>query len=66
MVFIRPTILKDQMQISGLTSQRYAFMREKQLQKAMSAFIKYSDRPLMQEFDTFSPRVLEEIEDAAE
>ena len=31
MVFIKPTILKDQLQISGLTAQRYAFMRERQL-----------------------------------
>lgn len=59
MVFIRPVILKDQLQITGLTSQRYAFMREKQLQKAMSTFIKYSDRPTLQEFETFSPTSLQ-------
>ena len=31
MVFIKPTILKDQLQISGLTAQRYAFMHERKL-----------------------------------
>jgi general secretion pathway protein D len=55
MVFIQPTILKDQLQITGLTAQRYAFMREKQLQKAMAAFIRYSDHPLLEEFETYSP-----------
>lgn len=55
MVFIRPIILKDQMQINGLTKQRYNFMRDKQLDKALSQFIKYSDHPVLEEFETFSP-----------
>jgi len=55
MVFIRPTILKDELQISGLTAQRYAFMREKQLQRAMAKFIRYSDHPLLEEFETYAP-----------
>lgn len=55
MVFIRPIILKDQMQITGLTRQRYAFMREQQLQRALSSFIRYSDQPLLEEYETFSP-----------
>lgn len=56
MVFIRPVILKDQLQITGLTAQRYAFMREKQLQRALSTFIRYSDSPLLDEFETFAPQ----------
>ncbi len=59
MVFIRPIILKDQLQITGLTAQRYAFMREKQMHRALSTFIRYSDRPLLDEFETFSPQSVE-------
>ena len=55
MVFIRPIILKDELQITGLTAQRYAFMREKQLQKSLSSFIKFPDEPLM-------PPLIEDIE----
>jgi len=55
MVFIRPVILKDRLQVEGLTAQRYAFMRDKQMQRALSSFIKYSDRPVLEEFDVFSP-----------
>ena len=53
MVFIRPIILKDQLQISGLTAQRYAFMREKQMQNALSTFIKLSENPALAEFEEF-------------
>ena len=53
MVFIRPVILKDQLQMSGLTAQRYAFMREKQMQNALSTFIKLSDNPALADFDEF-------------
>ena len=55
MVFIRPVILKDQLQITGLTAQRYAFMREKQMQNALSTFIHHADRPLLEEFESFAP-----------
>ena len=54
MVFIRPVILKDELQISGLTAQRYAFMREKQLQKSLSTFINFPEEPLM-------PSLIEDI-----
>ncbi|MDB2409583.1 type II secretion system secretin GspD [Pseudomonadales bacterium] len=53
MVFIRPVILKDQLQISGLTAQRYAFMREKQMQNALSTFIKLTDNPALADFDEY-------------
>ena len=53
MVFIRPVILKDQLQMSGLTAQRYAFMREKQMQNALSTFIKLSENPALADFDEF-------------
>ena len=56
MVFIRPVILKDQLQISGLTAQRYAFMRERQMQNALDTFIKNSDLPLLPEFESYSPQ----------
>ena len=56
MVFIRPVILKDQLQVTGLTAQRYAFMREQQMHKALSTFIRNADRPLLDEFETFSPQ----------
>ncbi len=55
MVFIKPIILKDQLQISGLTAQRYAFMREKQMQNALTTYIKAIDKPLLDEFEIFSP-----------
>ena len=53
MVFIRPVILKDQLQMSGLTAQRYAFMREKQMQNALSTFIKLSENPALSDFEEF-------------
>lgn len=53
MVFIRPVILKDQLQISGLTAQRYAFMREKQMQNALSTFIELTDTPALADFDEY-------------
>ncbi|MFB1001780.1 MAG: hypothetical protein QMC22_04485, partial [Pseudomonadales bacterium] len=53
MVFIRPVILKDQLQMSGLTAQRYAFMREKQMQNALSTFIKLSENPALADFEEF-------------
>ena len=65
MVFIRPVILKDQLQISGLTAQRYAFMREKQMQNALSTFIKLSENPALADFDEFqeiTPQVKETSE----
>ena len=65
MVFIRPVILKDQLQISGLTAQRYAFMREKQMQNALSTFIKLSENPALADFDEFqkiTPQVNETSE----
>lgn len=55
MVFIRPIILKDRLQVTGITAQRYAFMRDIQLQKALNSFITYSDKPVLEEFDVFSP-----------
>lgn len=64
MVFIRPVILKDQMQINGITAQRYAFMREKQMQNALSTFIRRGDKPVLEEYEKFSPQILEEIEAA--
>ena len=54
MVFIKPTILKDQLQISGLTAQRYAFMRERQLHSNLSRFINKQDKPVMEEYDIFN------------
>lgn len=57
MVFIRPTILKDDVQIENLTRQRYEFMRDQQ------ATILQADRPFerkpeaqLPEFETISPR----------
>ena len=56
MVFIRPTILKDDAQIAELTRQRYEFMRNKQTS------VMQKDLPLQREpqlalpdFETFSP-----------
>ncbi len=60
MVFIKPTILKNQLQIAGLTAERYAFMREQQMQRALETFIRYSDSPVLEEFETFSPQPLPE------
>ena len=54
MVFIKPTILKDQLQISGLTAQRYAFMRERQLHSNLSRFINKQDKPIMEEYELFN------------
>tara|TARA_S200000501_G_scaffold258445_2_gene242186 strand:- start:4083 stop:6092 length:2010 start_codon:yes stop_codon:yes gene_type:complete len=54
MVFIKPTILKDQLQISGLTAQRYAFMRERQLHSNLSRFINKKDKPIMEEYNIFN------------
>ena len=54
MVFIKPTILKDQLQFSGLTAQRYAFMRERQLHSNLSRFINKQDTPIMEEYDIFN------------
>lgn len=62
MVFIRPTILKDQLQINGLTAQRYAFMREKQMQNALISFIQQADEPLLEEFEKFSPNIIDEMD----
>jgi general secretion pathway protein D len=57
MVFIRPTILKDDVQIENLTRQRYEFMREQQ------ATVLKADRPFerdaeaqLPEFETITPR----------
>ena len=61
MVFIKPTILKDQLQISGLTAQRYAFMRERQLHSNLSRFINKHDKPIMEEYDIFN-----QLDDSAE
>ena len=54
MVFIKPTILKDQLQISGLTAQRYAFMRERQLHSNLSRFISSDQKPTMPEYKIFN------------
>jgi general secretion pathway protein D len=56
MVFIRPTILKDDAQIAELTRQRYEFMRNEQstAMKPDQPFGK-EDSPMLQEFETFSP-----------
>lgn len=60
-VFIKPTILKDQLQINGITAERYAFMREQQLQNALETFIRYSDRPLLEEYETIKPQPVQEL-----
>ncbi len=56
MVFIRPTILKDDAQIAELTRQRYEFMRSAQdtALKPEQPFAKESS-PILPEFETFSP-----------
>jgi general secretion pathway protein D len=56
MVFIRPTILKDDAQIAELTRQRYEFMRSAQdtVLKPEQPFAKESS-PILPEFETFSP-----------
>ena len=54
MVFIKPTILKDQLQITGLTAQRYAFMRERQLHSNLSRLINTNDDSTLQDFDLFN------------
>ena len=59
MVFIKPTILKDQLQIAGITAERYAFMREQQLKKALESFIRYSEAPLLDDYETIVPQTLE-------
>lgn len=56
MVFIRPTILKDELHVEGLTADRYAFIREKQLQAAMRKFVIERAPPLLDDFETFAPR----------
>ena len=56
MVFIRPTILKDDAQIAELTRQRYDFMRNQQTTALApdKPFTK-DESPLLPEFETFSP-----------
>jgi general secretion pathway protein D len=56
MVFIRPTILKDDAQIAELTRQRYEFMRSKQtsvMQKDLP--LQREPQPALPDFETFSP-----------
>ena len=60
MVFIRPTILKDELHVEGLTADRYAFIREKQLQAAMRKFVIERTPPLLDDFETFAPRSKEQ------
>ena len=60
-VFIKPTILKDQLQINGITAERYAFMREQQLQNALETFIRHSDKPLLEEYETIKPQPIQEL-----
>lgn len=55
MVFIRPTILKDQLQINDITAERYAFMREKQMSQAINKLIRRADKPLLDEYETYQP-----------
>ena len=56
MVFIRPTILKDDAQVAELTRQRYEFMREKQtsiMEKDLP--LQRDPQPTLPDFETFSP-----------
>jgi general secretion pathway protein D len=56
MVFIRPTILKDDAQIAELTRQRYEFMRNEQ-STAMKPNAPFGteESPMLEDFETFSP-----------
>lgn len=56
MVFIRPTILKDDAQIAELTRQRYEFMRDEQ-STAMKPNAPFGteESPMLEDFETFSP-----------
>lgn len=55
LVFIKPTILKDQLQIAGITADRYAFVREQQMLKAMQTFLDYREPVSLEEFEVYSP-----------
>jgi len=55
MVFIRPTIVRDEASISALTSRKYNFMRARQLERRAEGVNLLSDdtkTPMLPEFDT--------------
>ncbi len=56
MVFIKPTILKEQLAIAGVTAERYAFMRELQMTRAMATFLDYGNNATLEEFEEFAPQ----------
>ena len=56
MVFIKPTILKEQLAIAGVTAERYAFMRELQMTRAMATFLDYGDSATLDEYENFAPQ----------
>lgn len=55
MVFIHPTILKDDAQVEGITRQRYDFMRERQASAPRSRLTPEPE-PVLPEFETIRPR----------
>ena len=56
MVFIHPTILKDQQQIAAATQRRYNFMQDLQQQARDKKWrIRPEPGPLMQDFESYAP-----------
>ncbi len=55
MVFIHPTILKDDAQVEGITRQRYDFIRERQASAPRSRLTPEPE-PVLPEFETIKPR----------
>ncbi len=57
MVFIHPTILKDDLQVAEITRQRYDFMRQQQasVMKPAMPFEK-QEPPTLPDFETITPR----------
>jgi len=54
MVFIRPTIVRDEQSVANLTSRKYNFMRARQLERKASGINLMSDdteTPILPEFD---------------
>ena len=57
MVFIHPTILKDDLQVADITRQRYDFMRQQQasVMKPVLPF-EQQEPPTLPDFETIMPR----------
>lgn len=57
MVFIHPIILKDEIQMAGITQRRYQFMREVQQNYREKKKVKWKNNaPMLPEFEEYAPR----------